>query len=83
MIVIIIIVVIAFLYWSLVSAKPKKPTFNDILNEADRTNGSYMNVYKHQYTGMYYGDKTPINPDDKKVFSGTRIECENYVSKRM
>jgi len=83
MVVIIVILVVAFLYWSLVPKQPKQPTFNDIINNAEKRQGNYSNVYKHKYTGMFYADTTPINTDDIKVFTGTQNECEIYVSKRI
>lgn len=79
--VIIVLLIGAFLWWSLVPAKPKQPTLHDILNDTDKRQGNFMNVYKHKYTGVYYADKTPINSDDKRVFSGTKTACESYVTK--
>lgn len=83
------IIVIAFLYWSLVPASPKEPTLNDMINDSQKKQGLYSNVYQSalhtRTTGMnvYYSAKSPESPDDKKIFSGTKNECELYVSKSM
>lgn len=87
MIVIIILAIIAFLYWSLVPAKPKQPTLDELINTSQRKNGEYSNVYLSELTkrtlgfSMYYEANSPIDPSDKKVFTGTKNECLNYVSK--
>jgi len=87
MIFIIILIVVAFLYWSLVPAKPKQPTFNDIINASQKQQGNYSNVYRSDTTkkivgySMYYEAKSPIDPSDTKVFTGTINECLQYVAK--
>lgn len=82
MVVLVIIGIIIFLYWSLVPAKPKQPTINEIFNEYDKKNSNYSIVFKHKYTGIYYSDVEPINPDDLKVFTGTKTECESLADRK-
>ncbi|MFI1773380.1 hypothetical protein [Thalassobellus citreus] len=89
MAIVLIILGVIFLYWSLVPKKPKQPTFNDIINNSERKQGKYANVYKSTLSertlgmAMYYYGSSPEDPTDKKVFSGTENECQIYVSKRM
>ncbi|HCE53845.1 MAG: hypothetical protein APF83_01200 [Lutibacter sp. BRH_c52] len=84
MTVIIIIVVVAFLWWSLVPpSKPREPNLNDLINSAQRRDGNYSNVYKKKLAGsdFYYVGKSPENPNDKVVFTGTDNECSYYANK--
>ena len=82
MLVLVIIGIIVFLYWSLVPAKPKQPTVYEMFNESDRNKANYSYVFKHKYTGIYYSDKEPINSDDLKVFTGTMTECESFANRK-
>lgn len=83
---IIIIVIGAFLYWSLVPAKPRN--LNDAINDAQKRNGQYSNVYidykLNKILGpVHYIGIQPNDLNDKKVFSGTLNECENYIARRV
>lgn len=82
MAVLVIIGVIIFLYWSLVPAKPKQPTIHDFFNDLDKKNGNYSHVFRDKYMGIYYSDVKPINPDDVRVFSGTKTECEYFADRK-
>ncbi len=81
MTVIIIIAVVIFLWWSLVPAKSREPNLTDIINNAQRDNGNYSNVYSTDFLrgNYYYSDKFPKESKDILVFTGTKFECENYV----
>ena len=83
--VVIFIIVVVFLWWSLVPKKPKQPTFNDILNEAEKRQGKYSRVFQNsnKYAPVkYYRAKEPIDDKDKQVFSGTESECDRFISLR-
>ena len=80
--VVIFIIVVLFVYWSLVPAKPKNRSFSDIVKDSERRSGKFSNVYKHKYTGVYYSSIESINNDDEIVFSGTQTECESYSAKK-
>lgn len=80
----IIIIVIIFLYWSLVPARPKQPSLNDIINQTQKREGIFSNVYlDHELNPIigeaYYISKIPNDPRDKIVFSGTENDCENFM----
>ncbi|WP_335965241.1 hypothetical protein [Galbibacter sp. PAP.153] len=84
MTIVIIIIVIIFLYWSLVPARPKQHNLNDIINQTQKNEGKFSNVYldyefSQTFGKTYYVSKSPNDLRDKKVFSGTENECENYV----
>lgn len=84
MTVIIIIVVVAFLWWSLVPpSKPREPNLNDLINRSQSREGNYSNVYKTKLEGknFYYVGKSPENPNDKVVFTGTDNECSYIANK--
>lgn len=82
MIFIILILAGLFLWWSL-STKKSNPTFTQVINDAQkRQSNNLHNVYKHKFTGMLYAEKDPINEDDKKVYSGTKTQCESYVFRK-
>lgn len=83
MTVIIIIVVVIFLWWSLVPpAKPRQRTLDDLINESQRREGNFSNVYKTKLAGedFYYIRRSPDKPNDKRVFTGTENECGYYAN---
>lgn len=88
MAVLIIIVVVAFLYWSLVPKRPKEPSFNDILHQSQKRGGKITHVYKNTLTEkvlgnpIYYYADSPDEESDVKVFSGTVVECQRYINSR-
>lgn len=64
--------------------KPKQPTLNNIINQAQKNKGKFSNVYLdyelNQTIGrVYYISKIPNDPKDKKVFSVTENEFENFM----
>lgn len=86
MTILIIIAVVIFLWWSLVPpSKPREPNLNDLINRAQRRDGNYSNVYKTKLVGrdFYYVGKTPLEPQDVKVFTGTENECTYYANRYM
>lgn len=84
MTVIIIIAVVIFLWWSLVPpAQPRQKNLNDLINESERRQGNYCNVYKTKLAGkdFYYSEKIPDKPNDIRVFTGTENECIHYANR--
>jgi hypothetical protein len=87
MVVLIIVIGLAFLYWSLVPKKPKEPTLNDIIHSSQKRNGKVTHVYKNTLTervlgsAVYYYADSPDEESDIKVFSGTVIECQRYINR--
>lgn len=85
MTILIIIAVVIFLWWSLVPAKTQPQNLNDLINESQKKHGDYSNVYKTKLLGenFYYSAIYPKEPDDIRVFSGTKNDCSNYVFKHI
>ena len=81
MTIIIIIAVVAFLWWSLVPAKTQPKNLDDLINQTQKEHRDYSNVYKTKLLkeDFYYSAIYAKAPDDVKVFSGTKNECSNYV----
>ncbi len=67
------------------STKPKTRNLNDMINDSQKSDGLYSNVYldyelsKMTHINTYYIDSKKREPGDKKVFEGTVNECENYI----
>ena len=81
MIILIVIGIIIFLWWSLVPAKTQEHNLNDLINKSQTRNGINSNVYKTKSIGrdFFYVSKSPKEDTDVKVFSGTENECNNYM----
>lgn len=86
-IVLIIILVALFLWWSLVPSTNKQTKLDEIINKSQQEGGKFSNVYKSEIFkktlgySVFYESNFPQEPNDKKVFSGTINECHVYVSK--
>ncbi|GAB4160017.1 MAG: hypothetical protein Tsb0033_15350 [Winogradskyella sp.] len=87
MLVLVIIIGLAFLYWSLVPKKPNETTLNDIIHSSKKRNEKVIHVYKNTLTervlgnAVYYYADSPDEESDVKVFSGTVIECQRYINR--
>ena len=87
MVVLVIIIIVAILYWSLVPKRQKEPSLNDILHNPQRRKGKITHVYKNTLTErvlgntIYYYADSPDEESDVMVFSGTVIECQKYINR--
>ena len=78
-IVIIIIIIVIFAIVRINSElKPKDPFMISIFKETDFPD---CNVYKSADTGKYYISPYMLHTGDRKVFSGTKYECESWVKR--
>lgn len=75
---IIIVAIIVFVIWKFNSElKPKDPFMASIFKETDFPD---CNVYRNAVTGKYYISPYMLHTGDKKVFSGTKYQCESWIT---